>query len=876
MRKTYVTEVFAGLCLFLLMLACSGSETVLSEKILLGDNWRVQQSEKIDAIPGSVVSGRVLNTADWYQATVPSTIMGVLTANGCYPDIFMGDSLRKVDHQQFKKSWWYRTEFSSPEISKEQHVRLNFDGISYYANIWLNSVLIASRDSIYGTFRRFEMDITDLLKDSVNVLAVEIFQQKPGDFGHGFVDWNPAPPDHSMGIWREVYLQVTGDVAVRNTFIQSDVNTETLKEASLTITTDVVNYSNRAVHGELVGESEDFTFKVPVHLRVGETKKVVISPEEVRSLRISHPKLWWCNGLGEPYLYHLNIRYVTNNEVSDVRDIPFGIREIEAYKNEKGHTGFRLNGKEILIKAGGWTDDIFLRDTEASNAIQVQYVKHMNLNTIRFENIWGTRQNIYDLCDQEGILAMVGWSCQWEWENYLGKACDEYGGIKTEAEMNLMVESLAHQIRYLQNHPAVFVWLLASDMLPRPALEVQYRDMINALDNRPYLAAASSRISEVSGPTGVKMKGPYHYVGPSYWYVDTLFGGAYGFNTETGPGPQIPVMESLVKMIPADKLWPINEIWNYHCNPSESFGSLDIFNQVLFQRHGRPANLEDYLLKAGAQSYEAMKAMFEAFRVNRPDATGVVQWMLNSAWPSFYWQLYDYYLLPTPAYYAARKANAPAQLIYHYGNNSIYASNETLGQLEDIKARIRLVNLQGRVILSEELSLVMPANQSVPVYELPGLSGNVFLFLSLIDGQHRTISDNVYWLSGKPDVYDWEKTEWFYTPMKNSADFKSLNFLVPADIELSTSKSVLDDERILAVTLKNASQKVAFFMNLTLKDTADKTIFPVFWEDNYLSLMPGETRTVRCSIPENSLRGSDYTLTLNGWNSKEQTLKIAL
>lgn len=876
MRTTIASNLLAGILAMLFMISCSRTNQVMTEKILLKENWRVQQSEKINAVPGSVISGSVLNTSSWYPASVPSTIMGVLTANGLYKDIFMGDSLKNVDRQQFEKSWWYRTEFTLPELKEEQHIMLNFDGINYYANIWLNSTLVASRDSVYGTFRRFEFDITELVKDSVNILAIEVFKQMPGDFGHGFVDWNPAPPDNNLGIWREVYLQITGDVAVKNTFVQSDVNTETLEEAALTITTDVVNYSQSAVNGKLIGKSEDFEFSVPVHLKAGETKQIKLTPEEIKSLRINHPRLWWCNNLGEPNLYNLNIQYVTNGAVSDAHDVTFGIREIEAYNNAAGHKGFKLNGKEVLIKAGGWTDDIFFRDTEESNEIQVQYVKHMNLNTIRFENIWGTSQNIYDLCDQYGILAMVGWSCQWEWDNYLGKACDEFGGIKTEEDMNLIVESLRHQVRYLQNHPAIFVWLLGSDMIPRPALEKRYRDLLTVIDNRPYLASASVRTSEISGPTGVKMNGPYNYVGPSYWYIDSVNGGAYGFNTETGPGPQIPVMETFARMIPEDKRWPINDIWNYHCNPSESFGTLDIFNNVLYQRHGRPANLEDYMLKANVQSYEAMKGMFEAFRANRPNTTGIVQWMLNSAWPSFYWQLYDYYLLPTAAYYAARKANAPLQLIYNYGNNSVYAVNETLNTTNKAKARIRLFDLQGKAILSEELVIDMEGNRSASIYKLPALYGNVFLSLSLLDAQNSVIADNFYWLAGKPDVYDWEKTEWFYTPIKTSADFKPLNYMAPADVELTQKTQKQDNSWLIETSLTNKSQRIAFFVNIVLKDENDHTVFPVFWDDNYLGLLPGETRTIRCTVPGSLPIGNNCTLTLSGWNIKEQRINIAL
>jgi exo-1,4-beta-D-glucosaminidase len=876
MRTMNASKLLAGLFAMLFLLSCSRSPRELSGKILLKDNWRIQQSGKISEVPGSVVSGNVIDISGWYPATVPSTIMGVLTDDGLYKDLFMGDSLRNIDRLPFEKSWWYRTEFTLPDITEEQHVMLNFDGINYYTNIWLNSVLVASRDSVYGTFRRFEFDITKLLKDSINILAVEVFKKKPGDFAHGFVDWNPAPPDDNLGIWREVYLQITGDVAIKNTFIKSDVNTETLEEASLTITADVVNYSDRAVNGELIGKSEEFEFSVPVHLKAGETRQVKLTSDDIKALRISHPKLWWCNNLGEPNLYKLNIQYVTNSMISDSHDITFGIREIEAYTNAAGHKGFKLNGKEVLIKAGGWTDDIFLRDTEKSNEIQVQYVKHMNLNTIRFENIWGKSQNIYDLCDQYGLLVMVGWSCQWEWDEYLGKACDEYGGIKTEEDMDLMVESLGHQIRYLQNHPSVFVWLLGSDMLPRPALEKRYRDLIATLDNRPYLAAASSRKSEISGPTGVKMNGPYNYVGPSYWYIDSVNGGAYGFNTETGPGPQIPVMETFVKMIPADKRWPINDIWNYHCNPSESFGTLELFNNVLYQRYGRPLNLENYMLKSNVQSYEAMKGMFEAFRANRPNATGIVQWMLNSAWPSFYWQLYDYYLLPTAAYYAARKANEPLQLIYNYGNNSIYTVNETLNTLENAKARIRLFDIQGREILSEELAVIMESNKSAAIYKLPAISGNVFLVMSLLNGQNAMVADNFYWLSGKPDVYDWEKTEWFYTPIKTSADYKPLNYLAPAEVEVAQKTVKQDDNTVIEVTFTNKSKGIAFFINMVLKDGSNNTIFPVFWDDNYMSLAPEETRTINCKVPGSVSIGNDWTLSLSGWNVKEQIKKLAL
>lgn len=836
---------------------------------MLKDNWFIQNSDKLAGLQGSFLSSGNMKTSTWYPATVPSTIMGVLTANGLYPDIFSADSMKKVDTLQFEQSWWYRTTFVLPDLQEEQHLMLCFDGISFYANIWLNGTLVAGRDKVFGTFRRFEFDITKLIKDSENTLAVEVFKQKRGDFGHGFVDWNPAPPDDNMGIWREAYIKITGDVALKNAFISTDVNTETLSEATLTIKTDLINRSSRAVNGKLIGKCDGFEFSIPVHLKSEEIRTISLTPDDVDALRISHPRLWWCNNLGEPNLYNMSLQFITNKSVSDAEEIKFGIRKIETYMNEKGHRGFKLNGKEVLIKGAGWTDDIFLRNNDSTNEIQVKYVKHMNLNTIRFEHVWGTSRNVYELCDRNGILAMVGWSCQWEWENYLGKKCDEFGGFRTRKDMDLAIAYLHDQIRYLQNHPSIFVWMLGSDMLPRPALEKRYRQLIDSIDDRSYLAAASKRTSTISGPTGVKMNGPYNYVGPSYWYIDSVNGGAYGFNTETGPGPQIPVMETIERMLPPEDRWPINEMWNYHCNPSQSFGNLNIFNSTLNRRYGQASGLKNYLMKADVQSYEAIRGMFEAFRANRPNTTGIVQWMLNSAWPSFYWQLYDYYLLPTAAYYGVKKANEPMQLIYNYGNRRVYAANATLNSYDRLRARIRLVDLQGKVFFSDEARFDMEENSSAEVYRVASVYSTVFLVLTLLDDNNTVITDNIYWLPGNPDVYDWEKTEWYYTPVKTSANFTALNYLQQAIIEVSPQYILNEREHALEAKVSNVSEKMAFFVNLSLKDSSNTTVVPVFWEDNYISLLPGETRTIRCDLSRPLNSGENYQLVVSGWNVKE-------
>ncbi len=239
------TLLQTGFILALLWPICSFSQSKadLSGKVLLKENWFVQKSGEINRL-GSDLSQENPVKGTWFKASVPSTVMGVLTKNGLYQNIFEGANYKNIDKLPFDQSWWYVRPFEIPAIKKGQHVSIHFDGINYYANIWLNGKLLASRDSVFGTFRRFEFDITDLLKPKDNVLAVEIFRAQAGDFNLGFVDWNPRPADENMGIWREVYLKITGVVALNNTYIESKVNTATLREASLTIKTSLTICKN--------------------------------------------------------------------------------------------------------------------------------------------------------------------------------------------------------------------------------------------------------------------------------------------------------------------------------------------------------------------------------------------------------------------------------------------------------------------------------------------------------------------------------------------------------------------------------------------------------------------------------------------------------
>ena len=797
-----------------------------------------------------------------YNAQVPSTIMGTLTQNGLYKGILEGVAYKQHDNKPFDCSWWYRRDFTLKDLSSSEHVLLVFDGICYRANVFVNGKQVASKDTLCGSFRRHVLDITAVAK-AQNKLAVEVFRAQPGDPNIGFVDWNPRPLDESMGIFREVRVVRTGDVAIGESSVESKINNRTLDEAWLTVRATLRNLTDKTVQGEVRGKYDGREFSAPVTLAPHEVRDFSVSGLE--ELHVVHPRLWWCHSMGTPELYDMTLEFVVDDKVTDDEQLTFGIREVKDYYTIEGYRGFTLNGRPVLIRGAGWTDDIFLRDTPETNEIQVRYVRDMNLNCIRFENVWGTSQNVYDLCDRYGLLVLTGWSCQWEWAEYLGKPIDKkYGGIVSPEDIALISRSFSDQVHWLRRHPSIIAWFVGSDLLPHPDLERNYVEILKQSDNRPYLISAANTKSEVSGLSGMKMAGPYDYVAPNYWYLDQAPGGAFGFNTETGIGAQLPVRESLEKMI-GKNLWPLNDVWYYHCTVSATaMNNLDRLQQVIKGRYGEPTGLEDFLHKADLVNYDGTRAMFESFRVNLHKTTGIVQWMLNSARPGLYWQLYDYYLVPNASYYSVKKGNAPTQLVLNYAKRAVYAVCVSSSQPANaqqgtrLQASMRLYGLDGKLIGEHTQFVNVAPYSSVKAFDLPEADGVSFLFLTLKDAQGNVVANNEYVLSSVADEYDWSTSDWYKTEFTRYADYQPLAQLPKAEVQIKDKE--YKDGR-LTLTLANASDCVAFFIRLSAKDAAGNLIVPAFWSDNYVSIQPHGELQITCNLSK-----EPQTVTLDGWN----------
>lgn len=803
-----------------------------------------------------------------YPATVPSTVMGVLTANGEYPHILEGMAYQQIDKSRFDASFTYSKTFELDAEDLKGHIFLDLDGINYRANIRLNGQLIADKETVYGTYRRHHLNITQVAK-ATNTLEIELFRAQKGDPNAGYVDWNPRPADESMGVFRPVTIHTCGDVLIRNIGVSSQVNVATLKEAWLQLAVDVENLSQQPVQGMLVGTLEGKEFQFPVQLQAGQKKTLHLTSDQIAAFHVQNPRLWWCRQMGSPDLYEMKLAFKTkDNIVSDSATTSFGIREVKSYFTRDGFQGFTLNGKPVLIRGGGWTDDIFMRDTEERYKTQLEYVYDMNLNAIRMETIWGTSQYIFDQCDKMGILVLPGWSCQWEWDEYLGKKCiDMYGGITTPEDKKLVSQYFQDQILWLRNHPSIICWFVGSDMLPMPDLELTYNEILRQFDpTRPLVTSAKKMTSEVSGCSGMKMEGPYNYVAPAYWYNPKAPGGAIGFNTETCIGAQLPQKESLIKMLGKNP-WPISEVWDYHCTASNTnMGKVEVLQDVITGRYGEATHLDDFLKKADLVNYEATRAMFEAFRANEPYSTGIIQWMLNPARPGLYWQLYDHYLVPNAAYYSVKKGNEANQLIYDYQGNILGVNSRQ--EKAQGTATIKLYNLQGELIHSESKSVQLTPRKPVKIFKVPSIQSNAMMFLEFTD-ENGKLTRNDYVLTDQPDEFDWEKSDWIMTPMKRHGNFKALTSMQQVNPVITTQMK----DNQLVITLENTANQVAFFIRLALKDKNGELITPAFYSDNYLSIEPGATRMVTCQLTGSQLPKGAH-LVVEGWNTKMKNIAI--
>jgi len=879
MKKSIIS-----ILILMLFISCNADEP---SNILLKKDWKIQSSAKIDA-DAKTISSSGLDVDGWYEIELPKTVLAAMADAGVYPDPYFGSNLKSIPGYRdgrwlamlkdspFYPNWWYRKSFVVPSELKGKKMVLHLDGINYKANVWLNGKQIADSSKVIGMFRRFEFDIEKFVKfGEENILAVEIsapgkvpdikYHTKQIEATTGWDDHNPQPPDLNMGIWRDVYISVSDEVVLANPYIVTDLDLPNLDKAFLTVSVDAINKTDKPVEGIVTGTVEDIKFIKLFSLKANETKTIKFTPDEFGELIVQNPKLWWPHPVGEQNLYSLTLNAVVDDQISDSKEVRFGIREVSTYINDEGWRGYKVNGKNILIRGGAWmTSDMMLNLSHKRYDALIRYAREANLNTLRSEG-FSIRETdeFYNLCDEYGILVI---------QQMFGR------NLPDEPLAVSIIEDMILRVR---NHPSLIHFLGHDETFPTENLDRSYRELIaKYTPERTYQPHSGAFDIENRFKTGGTRTGTlelWTYATPSHYYTHKE-DGAWGFAQSGGIGGIFAPYESVKKMMPKKDLWPIdNETFSFHTVLQET-EYFDLVLKSLDMRYGKPDGIEELLMKGQTLNYESARGMYEAYARNKYEALGITTWKYDAAWPAaLTWQYVDWYLNVGGAYYGAKKACEPLHVQYSYDDQSVYVVNSFYEEFNDLNVTAKIFNYDLDEIYSKSANVSVTADGKTEAFKIDfpnKLSKTYFVSLKLHDSSSEEISDNFYWLSTTPDIqgskYEGESKNGWWTLQANPksfADFTSLNDLPKVKIDAKFNVEKNETENIVRVQLKNVGEHLAFQIHLALtKGEGGDEISPTYWDDNYVSLLPGESKEIFARFSISDLDNSNLSLKIEGWN----------
>jgi len=815
-------------------------------------HWLLQDEAKVPA-DGQALSMVGYRPAGWYPAVVPGTVLTTLVANGVYPEPLYGENNRAIPESLCRTSYWYRTEFSVPRSLNKSRRWLRFDGINYIANIWVNGRKVGD---IKGAFTRGVFDVTsDLQPGRPAAIAVEILPPphpgnpleqtvKAGTGPNGGAlgadnptfhatvgwDWIPGIRDRDMGLWQGVNLFTSGQVVVYDPYVKTALPLPMTNSAELTAEATLTNVSNDIQSGTLYGTYEGARgqFSVPVTFGPGETKTVT-SPQ----LHVDRPRLWWPNGYGPQNLCKLHLRFAIGKTVSDTEDTTFGIHSISYFRPGEKTMTISVNGVPIMCKGGNWGMDEAMKRSPMKR-LDAQLRLHHDANCTMVRNWIGmsTQEDFYEACDKYGILI---WDDFW-----LANPVDGPNPIHAD----WFLQNAREKIVRFRNHPSIGVWCGRNEGNPPKVIDDGLAQMVHDLDPARFYQKHSAAVNGVGGGGPYALRPYGTYFGP---FRDS-------FHTEIG-APSIPTVEAVHHMMPQKDWWPVNDDWAEHdlCRGAQRG---DQYPQLVADRFGPLTGLPDFVRKSQMINYECYRAIFEGRNSKLfNNASGVLLWMSNPCQPSFVWQLYSYDLEPNGAEFGTEKACEPIHIQMNPNNGQIQVINNTPRQLANVHARVTIYDLKGAKvqILEQQLTAGSSAATDALTAPAPGEhAGPVeFVKLELTDRSGKLLSDNFYWRTSN-----------------GSTDFTALNALPKAGLSVSTEPLSNGRTTRIAVTLKNPTKTVALMTHLQLRTalTGDR-VLPVFYSDNYISLLPGESTRIMVECATEDLKGQAPSIVLDGWNT---------
>lgn len=642
------------------------------------------------------------NASSWVEAVVPGTVFNSYVVAGLEKDPNFGNNIHQVNRSKYDRSFWYRTEFSVPENFDKKLIWLNFDGVNRKAEVYLNGVSIGTLD---GFMHRGRFNITDLVnRDKPNVLAVLIHipqtplanQGSPTYLSSGGWDWMPYVPGLNSGITDKVYLSNTGEATLIDPWIRTDLPTQS--RADLSVSMEVKNHKTSKakiqIKGTITPGNIEFVKEVDAEPNVSTT--VELDKRYYPQLSIHSPKLWWPNGYGEPNLYKCNFEVLIDGKVSDRKEVTFGIKKY-TYDKEGNTFHIYINGVPVFIKGANWgMSEYMLRCRGKEYETKIRLHKEMNFNMIRNWLGSTTDEEFYEYCDKYGIMV---WDDFWINSN-----------PNLPYDLNVFNNNMIEKIKRVRNHPCVAVWCGDNESNPQPPLEGWMAENIRTFDGGDRYFQANSHAGGLTG------SGPWGAFEPRHYftkYPDGLEGDparGWGFRTEIGTAV-VPTFESFKKFMPQKDWWPINEMWNLHYFGQSAFNAApERYEQSITKGFGKPADAEDFCRKAQLINIESNKAMYEGWLDRMwEDASGIMTWMGQSAYPSMVWQTYDYYYDLTGAYWGCKSACEPLHILWNPVTDAVKVTNTTRKDYEGLTAEVTVYNLDGKPVSRYDKSVTIDA-----------------------------------------------------------------------------------------------------------------------------------------------------------------------
>ncbi|RYD29212.1 MAG: glycoside hydrolase family 2 [Lysobacteraceae bacterium] len=868
---------------------------------------------------GATLSRPGVPSGTWRAATVPGTVLTTLVDRGVYPDPYYGLNNLKIPESLARQDYWYRTSFTVPPEAAGKRLTLVFGGINYAADVWANGRKLGSTR---GAFIRGQFDLVPVAGD--NVVAVRVSPPPHPGIPHEqsisagvgenggqlaidgptFVategwDWIPGIRDRNTGLWRPVELLAHGDVRLLDPQVVTDLPLPRTDRADVYITVPVRNDGTTPRSVTVRAAFGDVHVEKTVTVSPGETK-VAFSPKDFAQLRVANPKLWWPNGYGEQALYQLSLEALADGRLSDTRTDRFGIREVsydlslfdtagalrrvnlqftdgslrgerlidvrhEAIKQSPNgwtesltvagqtspavtpveetmpepHLTIRVNGVQIAARGGNWgMDDAMKRVGRDRLAPYFRLQKEAHMNVIRNWMGNNTEAEFFDLADETGMMVL----------NDFWQSTQNFQVEPQDPE--LFLKNADDVVRRYRNHPSIILWFGRNEGVPYPALNEGLDDLIAREDGTRWFTGSSNVVN-------LQGSGPYNYRPPVGYFTDL----ASGFSVETGT-PSLSTLESVRATMPDSETWPLSDTLAYHDWHFAGNGDTKTFMTTLATMFGPATSFADFERKAQMMNLETHKAMYEGFLGHLwTKNSGRLLWMTHPAWPSNAWQIYSWDYDTHAAYYGAKKAAEPLHVQLNLPGNELVVLNTTREPRPGLLVRTRVVGLDNAELFSREDRLDAKANAATPLAAVPldrlfASHPMVLVKLDMTDRSGTTVAENFYWRGKDEAAYQ----------MLNSLQSVTLSSSVAAPISVG-------DDMMVAVTLTNDTKVPALNAKLTLVDTAGKRILPAFYNDNYVALLPGETRRIEIRYPK-TVGAAPAAVTLRGWNLPEMTRPI--